>query len=92
MLIHAKDRDYSAEHRGIKMKFFYKKEFQCQLEVRTAAEARKLLNDWARLKIPPAQLQEYFALIKNYVGATVDDVVVGKDGQYYINGKSLEVI
>jgi len=26
MLIHAKDRDYSAEHRGIKMKFFYKKE------------------------------------------------------------------
>ena len=46
MLMTSKDKDYTAVHKGIKMKFFYKKELQCQLEVRTAAEGRKLLSDW----------------------------------------------
>jgi len=86
------DSDYTAEHKGIKQKFFYKKQFQCELEVRTYREARKMLDDWARLKIPPPQIKRYQELIKNYVGATVDDVTLGEDGEYYINGKSTHVI
>ena len=93
MLITASsDKDYTATHVGIKMRFFYKEALQCQLEVRTAAEGRRLLADWARLKLPPAQIQQYYVLIKTYVGATVDDVSIRKDGKYCINGKLVEEI
>ena len=52
-----------------------------------------MLEDWARLKISPAQVLKYHNFIKGYVGATVDDVTLGKDGKtYYINGKSVDSI
>ena len=84
--------DYTAKHIGIRMKFYYKQEFQCELEIRTYAQAKKMLADWARLKLPPAQIKAYQELVKNYVGATVDDVKIGRDGKYYINGKSVDEI
>lgn len=84
--------DYTARHIGIRMQFFYKKELQCELEIRTQAQARAMLNDWARLQIPPAQVKVYQELVTGYVGARIDDVTVGEDGTFFINGKSIEVI
>jgi len=93
MWVASNNSDYAAKQIGIKMQFFYKQEFQCELEIRTYTQARKMLEDWARLEIPPAQVKLYQELIKNYVGATVDDVSIGKDGStLYINGKSLDSI
>ena len=92
MMTASSDKDYTAKHVGIKMRFFYKGALQYQLEVRTAAEGRRLLADWSRLKLPPAQIQQYYVLIKTYVGATVDDVSIRKDGRYCINGKPVEEI
>ena len=92
MKITCSNKDYSATHVGIKMKFYYRGELQCELEVRTALQARKLLDDWSRLKLPPAQIQRYQELAKRFVGATVDDVTLGPDGKHYINGKAVDVI
>lgn len=84
--------DYAIKQTGIKVQFFYKQAFQCELEIRTNAQARKILEDWARLQISPIQVKYYQELIKGYIGAQVDDVTVGKDGQYYINGQRLAEI
>lgn len=92
MRLSCNNKDYSATHVGIKMKFYYRDEFQCELEVRTASQARKLLDDWSRLKLPPAQIQQYQELIKGFVGATVDDVTLSPEGKYYINGKAIDLI
>lgn len=91
MWISKTNTNYSARHVGLKMRFFYKEEFVCELRVVRYRKARNMLEDWARLQIPPAQVLDYQNLIKGYVGATVDDVTLGKDGKtYYINGKALE--
>ena len=84
--------DYTATHVGLKMRFFYQKEFQCQLEVRTIGDAKTILAAWARLKLASAQIQEYHVLTKHYVGATIDDVSVDSDGKYLINGKLVDAI
>lgn len=92
MWISKTNPDYAASHVGIRMRFFYKQRLQSELEVRKNSTARKLLEDWARLRISPEQVQQYQRLTCNYVGATVDDVTIGQDGEYYINGKSVETI
>jgi len=86
------NNDYAAKHVGIRMHFFYQSEFQCELEIRTYKQARQMLEDWARLQIPPAEVKQYQELIKGYLGATVDDVSVDKEGQYSINGKRIAEI
>jgi hypothetical protein len=92
MWITSSDSDYAMNQTGIKVQFFYKKELQCELEIRTNMQARKILEDWARLKISPIQVKYYQELIKGYIGAQVDDVTVGKDGKYYLKGKGLAEI
>lgn len=92
MLLTSNNRDYTASHVGIRMCFFYRQELQCELEIRTYAQAKRMLADWVRLQIPPAQVKAYQELIKGYVGATVEDVTLGKDGKYLINGKSVDAI
>lgn len=84
------DNDYSAQHVGTKLKLFYKKEFQCELEVGSDSQARRMLSDWARLKIPPEQVQLYQELTKLHLGTTVDDISVDKDGEYFINGRPVK--
>ena len=86
------DANYTARHSGTRMEFFYKQEFQCELEIKTNKQARKMLDDWARLKIPPSQVKRYQELIQDYIGATVDDITVGEGGEYHINGKPVGVI
>jgi len=86
------NNDYKAKYVGNKMQFFYKQEFQGELEVSSDSQARRLLADWARLQIPPAQVQYYQEVIKHYVGATVDDISVDRRGEYVIYGRSVEVV
>lgn len=82
------NNDYSANYTGTRMLFFYKGELQCELDIRSRLQARQMLADWARLKIPPPQVKFYQDLVKGYVGATVDDVTITEDGKSYcINGK-----
>jgi hypothetical protein len=92
MKLTCSNKDYTATHVGLKMKFYHSGELQCELEVRTASQARKLLEDWSRLKKSPVEVQQYQELIKRFVGATVDDVTVSPEGEYYINGKAIDLI
>ena len=86
------NNDYKAIYVGNRMQFFYKQEFQDELEVSSDSQARRLLADWARLQIPPAQVQYYQEVIKHYVGASVDDISVDRRGEYVIYGQSVEVV
>ena len=86
------NNDYKAKYVGNRMQFFYKQEFQDELEVSSDSQARRLLADWARLQIPPAQVQYYQEVIKHYVGASVDDISVDRRGEYIIYGQSVEVV
>jgi hypothetical protein len=86
------NNDYKAKYVGNRMQFFYKQEFQDELEVSSDSQARRLLADWARLQIPPAQVQYYQEVIKHYVGASVDDISVDRRGEYVIYGQSVEVV
>ena len=75
------DANYTARHSGTRMEFFYKQEFQCELEIKTNKQARKMLDDWARLKIPPAQVKRYREIIRDSISATVDHTTVGAEGE-----------
>ena len=86
------NNDYKAKYVGNRMRFFYKEEFQCELEVNSDSQARRMLADWARLKIPPAQVQYYQEVIRHYVGATVDDISVDRRGEYVIYGRCVDVV
>jgi hypothetical protein len=86
------NNDYKAKYVGHRMQFFYKKAFQGELEVNSDSEARRLLSDWARLQIPPAQVQYYQEVIRHYIGATVDDISVDRRGNYVIYGQSVQVV
>lgn len=90
MWISKTNKNYTAKYVGTKMSFFYKDELECELVVPTSEQARQLLIDWPKLDIPPAQIQFYYSLITNYVGATVDDITVSEDGNtYFLNGKPI---
>ena len=86
------NNDYKAKVVGNRMRFFYRQEFQGELEVSSDSQARRLLADWARLQISPAQVQYYQEVIKHYVGATVDDISVDRHGEYVIYGQGVEVV
>jgi hypothetical protein len=86
------NNDYKAKYVGKRMQFFYKQKFQGELEVSSDSQARRLLADWARLQIPPAQVQYYQEVIKHYIGATVDDISVDRSGKYVIYGQSVQVV
>ena len=90
MWISKTNKNYTAKLIGTKMSFFYKEELECELIVRTSEQARQLLIDRPRLRIPPAQIQFRYDLITDYVGATVDDITVSEDGNtHYLNGKPI---
>ncbi|MGB0846808.1 MAG: hypothetical protein ACPGSM_08780 [Thiolinea sp.] len=85
--------DYSGRYNGKTMQFFYQKSLQATLRVSSFAEAKKLLKDWARLSLPPEQVQYRQQIADTYLGALIDDVTLGEDGYtYYINGKAVHTI
>ena len=86
------NNDYQAKYLGSTMQFFYKQEFQGELEVSSDSQARRLLADWARLQIPPQQVQFYQEVIRHYIGAKVDDISIDQSGEYVIYGRSVEVV
>lgn len=88
-----KDRDYVGDFSGMKMRFYYKKNLEATVEIRTIKRARETLNAWARLKLPIADVVAFQKVSQMYVGCTVDDVSYNHDGTgFLINGKALENI
>ena len=86
------NNDYQAKYAGTSMRFYYKQIFQDELEVESDSQARRLLADWARLQLPPAQVQYYQEVVRHYVGATVDDISVNSRGEYVIYGQYVDVV
>lgn len=87
------DTDYTVDFHGYKAKFYLKNQLQTTIDARTLQQAKELLNNWARLKIPVSDVLAFQDISKSFVGCTIDDVQYSSDGKSFIvNGKKVESI
>jgi hypothetical protein len=87
------DAAYTAKYHQFKAEFYYKDTLQTTIEITTLQLVKETLNNWARLKIPVADIFAFQSVSKSFVGCTIDDVQYTPDRKSFtIKGKEIEHI